>query len=110
MKPGATTRSLASIVRFALSVTLPTAAIRLPAMPTSARRAGAPVPSTSAPFLIRRSSMTSDYRDSERPQILLHRLLADLAAHVGAHHGGEAVVDAGPDARMGGFLDVVLDA
>src|SRR5947209_2356226 len=110
MKPGATTRSLASMVRRAVSPTSPTLAMRPPAMPTSARRAGAPVPSTSAPFLIRRSSTTPDYRDSERAQILPHRLLADLAAHVAADHGGEAVVDTGPDARIGRLLHVILDA
>src|SRR5437588_10655969 len=101
MKPGATTRSLASMVRRALSPASPTLAMRPHAMPTSARRAGAPVPSTRGPFLIRRSSTTPHYRDSERAQILPHRLLADLAAHVGADHRGEAVVDTGPDARIG---------
>src|ERR671934_2604507 len=106
MKPGATTRSAASITRFAGSATRPTAVIFPAVMPTSARRAGAPVPSTSAPFLIRRSSTTSAL-SSQRLQIVRHRLLADLAAHVGADHGGEPVMDAGPDARVRRLLDVV---
>src|SRR6266850_6828883 len=52
MKPGATTRSAASITVAAPSVTRPISAIVPPVMATSARRAGAPVPSTSIPFLI----------------------------------------------------------
>src|SRR5262245_24994501 len=64
MKPGATTRSAASITRAAPSVTRPTSAILPFAMATSARRAGSPVPSTSVPFLITRSKvMTSSSRD-----------------------------------------------
>src|SRR5713226_5710722 len=55
MKPGATTRSAASITVAAPSVTRPISAILPPVMATSARRAGAPVPSTTAPFLITRS-------------------------------------------------------
>src|SRR5712691_11082540 len=55
MKPGATTRSAASITVAAPSVTRPISSIVPPVMATSARRAGAPVPSTSMPFLINRS-------------------------------------------------------
>src|SRR5712691_12830189 len=55
MKPGATTRSEASITFFALSATLPISAIRPFAIATSARRDGPPVPSTTVPFLISRS-------------------------------------------------------
>src|SRR6266496_3689273 len=55
MKPGATTRSLASMVFLEGEETTPTSTILPPAMPTSARRAGAPVPSMTLPFLIRRS-------------------------------------------------------
>src|SRR6266568_185570 len=55
MKPGATTRSAASITVAAPSVTRPISAILPPVIATSARRAGAPVPSTSMPFLITRS-------------------------------------------------------
>src|SRR6266851_3943912 len=55
MKPGATTRPAASITVAAPSVTRPISAILPPVMATSARRAGAPVPSTSMPFLINRS-------------------------------------------------------
>ena len=55
MKPGATTRSVASITVAAPSVTRPISAILPLVTATSARRAGAPVPSTSMPFLITRS-------------------------------------------------------
>src|SRR5438067_644550 len=55
MKPGATTRSLASMIFLEGEETTPTSTILPPAMPTSARRAGAPVPSMTLPFLIRRS-------------------------------------------------------
>src|SRR5881409_4488565 len=55
MKPGATIRSLASMVFFAPPETRPMSVILPPVMPTSARRAGAPVPSMRLPFLIRRS-------------------------------------------------------
>src|SRR5712691_8215016 len=64
MKPGATTRSAASITLAAPSVTRPISAILPAVMATSARRAGAPVPSTSMPFLITRSwAMTSSSSD-----------------------------------------------
>src|SRR5437016_3682940 len=64
MKPGATTRSAASITVAAPSVTRPISAIVPPEIATSARRAGAPVPSTSMPFLITRSwAMTSSSSD-----------------------------------------------
>src|SRR5262245_28468566 len=59
MKPGATTRSEASITVVAPSATRPISAILPPVMARSARRAGAPVPSTSIPFLIKRSWATS---------------------------------------------------
>ena len=55
MKPGATTSPSASITRAAPPETGPISAIRPPAIDTSARRAGAPVPSIRVPFLIRRS-------------------------------------------------------
>src|SRR5580704_2641524 len=55
MKPGATTRSAASITVAAPSVTRPISAILPPVMATSARRAGAPVPSTSVPFFTTKS-------------------------------------------------------
>src|SRR2546426_1311390 len=54
MKPGATTSPLASMVRAAWPVRAgPTAAIRSPSSATSAATAGAPLPSTTVPFLIR---------------------------------------------------------
>jgi hypothetical protein len=50
MKPGATTRRLASMRRFAcVPSRRPTAAIRSPTTQTSARNHGAPVPSTTRP-------------------------------------------------------------
>src|SRR6266850_5747461 len=56
MKPGATTSPSASTVRAAFpEIFLPTDTIFPEATPTSARIAGAPVPSTSRPFLIRTS-------------------------------------------------------
>src|ERR1700704_1442926 len=70
MKPGATTRSAASITAAAPSVTRPISAILPLVMATSARRAGAPVPSTSMPFLITRSyAMESSYREIARARL-----------------------------------------
>src|SRR5262245_9922767 len=57
-KPGATTQPEASSVR-APARPLPTAAMRSPSIATSARRAGAPVPSTTLPPRITRSAMAS---------------------------------------------------
>src|SRR5579883_79146 len=57
MKPGDTTQSAASIVsRAAVPPSLPISATLPPAIATSAWRPGAPVPSTTSPFLIRRST------------------------------------------------------
>src|SRR5690242_14979359 len=61
MKPGATTRPEASIVLRAASFTSPTAAILEPEMATSARRPGAPVPSTTRPLRITRSCAMRRY-------------------------------------------------
>src|SRR5262245_40212177 len=55
MKPGATTRPPASISRAPRSRTSPTACTRPSAMATSARRPGAPVPSTTSPPRMTRS-------------------------------------------------------
>src|SRR4030095_9095733 len=55
MKPGATTRPSASITWVAPPPARPISTITPFAIATSARRAGAPVPSTTMPFLIRRS-------------------------------------------------------
>src|SRR5262252_84463 len=53
MKPGATIRPRASIVRAASPARCgPTAAMRSPSTATSAVTAGAPLPSMTAPFLI----------------------------------------------------------
>src|SRR5256885_13041609 len=54
MKPGATISPLASMVRAVWPVRAgPTAAIRSPSSATSAATPGAPLPSTTVPFLIR---------------------------------------------------------
>src|SRR5260221_11998171 len=58
MKPGATTRPPASMVFLAGARMRPISVILPAVMPTSAERAGAPVPSTTLPPLMRRSSMT----------------------------------------------------
>src|SRR5258708_35054763 len=58
MKPGATTRPPASMVFLAGGRMRPISVILPAVMPTSAERAGAPVPSTTLPPLMRRSSMT----------------------------------------------------
>ncbi len=64
MKPGATTRFVASIVRFAeRPASLPAdwiAAMRPSATQTSARNQGAPVPSTILPPVISRSQGASE--------------------------------------------------
>src|SRR5262245_58271470 len=55
MKPGATTRSVASIVRAARAEHSPTATMRPSAIATSPGTPGAPLPSTTVPPRIRRS-------------------------------------------------------
>src|SRR5689334_2268629 len=55
MKPGATMRSVASIVRAARAETSPTATMRPSAIATSALVAGAPVPSATVPPRMTRS-------------------------------------------------------
>src|SRR5262245_24037978 len=55
MKPGATTRPAASLVRAAASRSLPSATILPWWTATSPRKAGIPEPSMIRPFLIRRS-------------------------------------------------------
>src|SRR6266542_5144216 len=58
MNPGATILPLASISHAACAPSrLPTAATRSPSIPTSARTHGAPVPSTTLPPRITKSSM-----------------------------------------------------
>src|ERR1041385_6813471 len=57
MKPGATTRPSASITLDAGPEILPTSTIFPSLSATSARRAGAPVPSTTVPFLISNSEL-----------------------------------------------------
>src|SRR5579862_1724454 len=59
MNPGATTRPRASMVRAAVAPDVaasPTKTMRSPRMPTSAVRAGAPVPSTTDPPRMRTST------------------------------------------------------
>src|SRR5258708_38784322 len=58
MKPGETTRPLASMVFFDGARMRPISVILPAVMPTSAERAGAPVPSTTLPPLMRGASMT----------------------------------------------------
>src|SRR5215467_12527112 len=55
MKPGATTRPSASIVRFEGPLNLPSSTILPSLTPTSPRKDGIPEPSTMRPFLISRS-------------------------------------------------------
>src|SRR5688500_2453229 len=63
MKPGATTRPSASMTRFAGAG----GTIFPPAIATSPRRDGAPVPSTTVPLRIRRSAgMSESYRPTHR--------------------------------------------
>src|SRR5437879_7652373 len=63
MKPGATTRPPASMVLFAVPEIFSTSAIFPCAIPMLACFAGAPVPSTTMPFLIRMSrAMRHDTR------------------------------------------------
>src|SRR5688572_24620200 len=78
MKPGATTRSLASITSFALAETRPTSAMRPCAMATSARRAGAPVPSTTCPSLMMRSYVIRSKNRGQSPNSFLCSLRLDL--------------------------------
>src|SRR5688572_1105517 len=78
MKPGATTRSLASMVLFALAETRPTSAMRPCAMATSARRAGAPVPSTICPSLMMRSYVIRSKNRGQSPNSFLCSLRLDL--------------------------------
>src|SRR3954470_3653227 len=56
MKPGVTVLPVASMTVAASAVTSPTCTMRSPCTPTSARRAGDPVPSTTAPPRITTSS------------------------------------------------------
>ena len=66
MNPGAIIRPLASMRRRASALeSSPTAAIRSPWIPTSARNQGAPVPSTTRAEEITRSSTTA--RITKRP-------------------------------------------
>src|SRR4051812_47733921 len=59
-QPGVTMRPSASTVRLAVPSTSPTATMRSPSTAMSARRAGAPVPSTSRPLRITRSCMDTN--------------------------------------------------
>src|SRR4051794_35740912 len=64
--PGATTRPPASMVSAASSLISPTATIRPSRTPTSARRPGEPVPSTTVPPLITQSSMSASSENRTR--------------------------------------------
>src|SRR5579862_6306993 len=102
MKPGATTRSSASTNRRAGSSTRPTATTRPSRTATSARRRGAPVPSTTSPPAIRRSSMRSGLHRAHRaPATDLG--LAARALQVEAHAPHETV---GPQPELDDLLCV----
>src|SRR5258705_7608588 len=84
MKPGATMRSVASIVRAARAETSPTATMRPPAIATSALDAGAPVPSTTVPPRMRRSQSIEprDVVVQDRIARRLRKVGGLLAQHV----------------------------
>src|SRR3954466_9011557 len=89
-KPGVTSNPSASIVRAASSAMAPISVMRPSRTPTSAVRAGAPVPSTTLPPRIRRSSVEAIERARVEPvERLALRLgqavvvLAQLVDHAG---------------------------
>src|SRR5579883_2837931 len=84
-KPGATTSPPASMVRAAGSSVGPIEAMRPSRTPTSARRAGPPVPSTTVPPRMRRSS-TDRFLPLCRGQGM-----AEQAGRVQVGHGGHLV-------------------
>src|SRR6185436_19639193 len=111
MKPGATTRPLASITRAAFS-----GATILPrAMPMSSRRAGAPVPSTTMPLRIamsqvmrapseaslgaRRLALRRGALRLQRALVLLHRRL-ERGLVLLQHHAHLAHLLAGLDLEL----------
>ena len=87
MKPGQTKSPSASITRSAGSSTRPTAAIRPPAMPTSARYQGLPAPSITRPPRISTSSKLGLVVGREvRDELARHLRVAGEQAAVDAQH------------------------
>src|SRR3954451_20239002 len=77
MKPGLTARPSASIVFVAGLESLPISAILPSLTPTSARKLGIPEPSTTRPFLIKRSyAIASSHARRRRPRPALARTVA----------------------------------
>src|SRR5215470_6393497 len=94
MKPGATACPAASITRAASPASPgPTATIRSPSTATSARRAGAPLPSITEPFLTRSDQATLLFGDRDRGHLvaLLDAVDELHAGHDLAEHGVLAV-------------------
>src|SRR5713226_2034710 len=87
MKPGATTRSDASITRLALSLILPISTTLSPITATSARSRGRLVPSTTVPFLINRSIPIGVSLDLVALTLTIRALLRRrvIRHHVGVH-------------------------
>src|SRR5439155_14394282 len=95
----ATTRPVASMSRFALSSTSPTATMRPSRMPMSARRRGAPVPSTTLPPMMRQSSMATRLVRANRRHLedMEERRQRDVALEAQAGPGEERL-ELGPGA------------
>src|SRR5438093_8757344 len=92
MKPGATTRPSASMVRAAVSRSLPIATILPLLTATSPRKAGMPEPSMMRPFLIMRSYAIG---------CSSLRCVAGLSASArGVVRGGSPRLDVGPHLRQ----------
>src|SRR5262245_17825662 len=115
--PGATTKPSASMVSRASSVTSPTATMRPSRMPTSARRPGAPVPSTTVPALITQSSIPQSYEPAwiSGPRGLKVTPVRNPAGSFrGALRGVQGLAPAGLGRRLGlalagcGFLALRL--
>src|SRR6478752_1338242 len=94
MKPGATTRPSASKSVSLRSSTVPTATMRPPCTPTSARTAGAPVPSTTVPPLKTRSIGRPPYWQS------FGRSLPPEGARSPKHARGAVTLDVVSDGRL----------
>src|SRR4051812_20994348 len=103
--PGATTSPPASMVSAASSLVVPISTMRPSRTPTSAGRAGAPVPSTTEPPLITQSSMRRPYRSRtgvSTPAYSRFRHAGSLGA--GALGGVEGFAAGGLGGGAGGAL------
>src|SRR5947208_6433405 len=105
--PGATTRPAASIVSRASSVTSPTATMRPARIPTSARRPGAPVPSTTVPPLITQSSINRSYEPASLCRAW-RRVLTPVRRGGGLFGGALGGVERFAAAGLGRFLGLAL--